>query len=88
MICFMCYENGNLGLLRILSRTDFKKIVLYYEALTPIDRFGLPMTSCFCAKNMLVDPPGHNPAVSSTEAGSKSPYTQEPRNPGSWDKLN
>lgn len=88
LVCFKCYENRHQIPLCFLTWKGFNKVVLNYEALTPMERFGLPMTSYLCAKNTLVDPPWHTPAVSSNGKGSNIPDTKERRNPGSPNKGN
>lgn len=75
LICFSCYEKGHATPTCLLALKDLHKFITNYEALSPMERLGIPSTSYLKVKRYFEAQEGSSPSVSTTDRVPTTPLS-------------
>ena len=87
LICYHCYEMGHGAPTCLLSFREMHRDLKNYEALSPIEKLGIPSTSYLKVKNWFDSQTASTPSVSAHGSNRPSrgpaagPWSQEKKNP-------
>ena len=87
LICYHCYDKGHGAPTCLLSFREMHRVLRNYEALSPMERLGIPSTSYMKVKNWFDSQKASTPSasVNGSSRPSRGPaaglWSQEKKNP-------